>query len=155
MPAPRASAGLLVYRGADKGLEVFIGHMGGPFWSRKNQGAWSIPKGEIEPGEIDLLQVARREFAEEIGVAAPDGPALNLGEFVQRSGKRVHCFAVAAREPITFVASNMFSLEWPPHSGRFGRFPEIDRADWFPLADARRLVVAGQVAVLDALAAAV
>ncbi len=144
-----------MYRGADEGLEVFIGHMGGPFWSRKNQGAWSIPKGEIEPGEIDLLQVARREFAEEIGVAAPDGPALNLGEFVQRSGKRVHCFAVAALEPITFVSSNMFSLEWPPHSGRFGRFPEIDRADWFPLADARRLVVAGQVAVLDALAAAV
>ena len=151
---PVTSAALLAYRLSDGCVEVFLGHMGGPFWVRKDDGAWSIPKGVAEPGETDLLAVARREFAEEIGAAAPVGDVLELGTYVQRGGKRVAAFAVRADGPLAFVASNTFELAWPPGSGRLRTFPEIDRAQWFDLAAARPKVVAGQVPILDALAAA-
>ncbi len=153
--AARTSAALLAYRHGGDGLRVFIGHMGGPFWARRDAGGWSIPKGEVEPGEAELLAVARREFAEEIGTPAPEGEVLDLGVFVQPSGKRIHVFAVRAEQPLAFVASNAFELEWPRGSGRIQAFPEIDRAQWFAVAEARGKVVAGQVPILDALAALV
>jgi predicted NUDIX family NTP pyrophosphohydrolase len=155
--AVRTSAALLAYRVDDAGVvRVFVGHMGGPFWARRDAGGWSIPKGEYDAATEVPLDVARREFAEEIGVPAPSGPVLDLGEWRQPSGKRVRAFAVAAgEERVRYVGSNTFQLEWPPGSGRVGVFPEIDRAEWRTLADARRLVVSGQVPILDALLAAV
>lgn len=145
------SAALLVHRGAGPGLEVFLGHMGGPYWARKDDGAWSIPKGEFDPALEDPLAAARREFAEEIGVPGPAGEVLDLGSHLQRSGKLVHAFAVPADGPLAFVASNTFLLVWPRWSGRQVEFPEIDRAEWFALPAARRKVVRGQVPILDAL----
>jgi predicted NUDIX family NTP pyrophosphohydrolase len=152
---PRTSAGLLLYRSRNGGLEVLLVHPGGPFWASRDLGAWSIPKGEFEPGAEDPPDVARREFAEEIGVVVPDGPLLDLGIWPQPSGKRVHAFAVRARERIAFAGSNEFQMEWPPRSGRVQSFPEIDRAEWFTLAEARSKVVSGQVPILDALGRAV
>jgi predicted NUDIX family NTP pyrophosphohydrolase len=159
---PRTSAALLAYLlddGPDParppGLSVFLGHMGGPFWAHKDEGAWSIPKGEFDASAESPADAARREFLEEIGVAPPDGPVADLGAWVQPSGKRVHAFAVRAHERLEFVASNEFELEWPRGSGRIRSFPEIDRAEWFPLDLARRKVVGGQVPILDALARAV
>lgn len=148
----RRSAGLLLHRTGADGVEVWIAHMGGPFWARKEERAWSIPKGELEPGETDELAVARREFAEEIGVPAPDAEAVPLGEFRGSASKIVAVFAVAAPDfaPLE-VRSNTFELEWPPRSGRMQEFPEVDRAAWVPLPRARELLVAGQVAALDAL----
>ena len=149
----RTSAGLLVYHvSATAGREVFLGHMGGPFWAQRDAGAWSIPKGEYDPDAEPALTAARREFAEEIGVPAPAGDPVDLGVHMQRSGKRVHAFAVPGHpDEVLFVASNTFGLEWPRGSGRIVEFPEIDRAAWFPLADARTRVVSGQVSILDAL----
>jgi predicted NUDIX family NTP pyrophosphohydrolase len=150
----RRSAGILLHRDGTDGLEVWIGHMGGPFWARREERAWSIPKGELEDGETDDLAVARREFAEEIGVPAPDRPYVPLGEFRYASGKVVAVFTAAAPDfDPEEVRSNTFELEWPPRSGRRQEFPEIDRAAWVPIARARELLVAGQVAALDALVA--
>ena len=150
----RTSAGLLLHRrGADGGVEVMLAHMGGPFWARKDEGAWSIPKGEYEPGD-DPLEAARREFEEELGRPAPDGELRELGEVRQASGKRVTAWALEADIDVTAIESNSFSLEWPRGSGRFQDFPEIDRAEWFDVETARRKLVGGQVALLDRLLAA-
>jgi predicted NUDIX family NTP pyrophosphohydrolase len=148
------SAGILLYRGTvGAGAEVWLGHMGGPFWSKKEERAWSIPKGEITAGE-DRLAGALREFAEEMGVPAPDLDYLPLGMFTYSSGKRVTVFA---GEAPAFgpgeIRSNTFELEWPPRSGQLRQFPEMDRARWVPLPEARELLVAGQVPVIDALEA--
>lgn len=156
MPRARAedraghSAGLLVYRRIASGLEVFVGHMGGPFWARKDDAAWSIPKGLIEPGD-EPLATARREFEEEIGMPAPVTEVLELGDFRYRSGKRLTVFAAAADAEVAFVRSNEFELEWPPRSGRMQRFREVDRAVWASVPDARRMLVVGQVPALEAL----
>jgi predicted NUDIX family NTP pyrophosphohydrolase len=148
----RRSAGLLLHRVGADGLEVYLGHMGGPFWARKEERAWSIPKGELEEDDADDLAVARREFAEEIGAPAPDGDPEPLGEFRYSSGKVVAVFALPAPDfDPDEVRSNAFEIEWPPRSGRMRSFPEIDRAGWVPLPRARELLVAGQVPALDAL----
>lgn len=147
---PKRSAGLLLYRPAAKGFEVLIVHPGGPFWARKDLGAWSIPKGEYT--DEDPLAAARREFKEEIGTDAPDGDVLDLGEAKQRSGKVVHGFALAANFDLETFKSNMFTMEWPPKSGVQQEFPECDRAAWVSVTLARKKLVAGQVPLLDALA---
>ena len=147
---PARSAGLLLHRGGPDGLEVLIAHMGGPFWARKDEGAWSIPKGELDGGE-DPLAAALREFAEETGRPAPDGPTVELGEFRQSGGKRVIVFARAADFDATEILGNTFEMEWPPRSGRRQSFPEIDRAEWVGLDVARVRLVKGQVPALDAL----
>lgn len=149
---PLHSAGLLVFDDAGEEVRVFLAHMGGPLWARKDSGAWSIPKGLHDPEEEQAEDAARREFAEEVGVAAPTGPLTDLGEERQRSGKVVRAFAVRGDPSLLFVTSNAFTMEWPPRSGRIAEFPEIDRAEWFTLVDARGKLISGQVAFLDALA---
>lgn len=134
---------------------VFIAHMGGPLWARRDDGGWSISKGEYDPAAEDPRAVAAREFREEIGVDAPPAPWIELGELRMPSRKVVTAFAVAAPDKLAYVTSNLFEMEWPPRSGRIGRFPEIDRAAWFPLDAARRKLVGGQVPFLDRLVAAV
>ena len=145
------SAGLLLYRVRDGEPEVLLGHMGGPFWARKDERAWSIPKGEYGDDE-DALAAARREFAEETGSPPPEGEVLALGEVRQSGGKRVVAWALAGDLDPATVRSNTFVMEWPPRSGRQQEFPEIDRAEWFGLGTARSKVVKGQVPLLDALA---
>ena len=148
------SAGILLHRMSASGLEVFLGHMGGPFWARKQEHAWSIPKGEADAGESDL-DVALREFAEELGVQAPELTYLELGSFRYSSGKTVTVFTADAPDfELTELHSNEFELEWPPRSGRMQRFAEFDAARWMPAAEARSLLVAGQVPALDALQSA-
>ncbi len=150
---PRLSAGLLLYRaGADGRAEVLIAHMGGPFWARKDAGAWSIPKGEYEEGE-DPIAVARREFEEELGQPAPAGDPDLLGEFRQSGGKRVTVFAQRGDCDVSEIHSNEFSVEWPPRSGEMRSFPEVDRAEWTEVEAARGRLVKGQVPALDALRA--
>jgi predicted NUDIX family NTP pyrophosphohydrolase len=146
------SAGLLLYRAGEHGLEVLLVHPGGPFWARKDLGAWSIPKGEVAEGE-DLLAAARRELMEEIGVSAP-GAALPLGHVRQASGKTVHAWAVERDLDPAQLRSNTFEIEWPRGSGRMRSFPEVDRAAWFDLAEARRRILPAQARFLDALVAA-
>jgi predicted NUDIX family NTP pyrophosphohydrolase len=146
----KSSAGILLWRRGDDGLEVFIAHMGGPFWAKKDAAAWSIPKGEYL-AEEDALLAARREFLEEIGVAAPELDYLKLGEFRQASGKMVTAFAAESAFEVAEVKSNLFPVEWPPRSGRIQEFPEIDRAEWMPVAEAEWRLVKGQVAILRAL----
>jgi predicted NUDIX family NTP pyrophosphohydrolase len=147
------SAGLLVFRERDGALEILLAHMGGPFWARKDEGAWTIPKGELEPGE-DPAAGARREYEEELGHPSPAGPLLELGEIRQRGGKRVVAFAVAGDFDPALLVPGTFELEWPPRSGRRQAFPEIDRVAWFDLATARAKIVKGQAELLDRLAAA-
>ena len=149
---PLHSAGLLVFDDTSGESRVFLAHMGGPFWARKNDGAWSIPKGLYDPAEEHPEEAARREFAEEVGVAAPTGKLIDLGEVRQRSGKRVRAYGVRGDPALSFVASNTFMMEWPPRSGHFGKFPEVDRAEWFTITEARDKLVSGQVAFLDTLA---
>ncbi len=144
------AAGLVVFREREGALEVLLGHMGGPFWARKDAGAWSIPKGELDDGE-DPLAGARREYAEELGHPPPDGHAIELGEIRQRAGKRVVAFAIEGDFDPALLDPGTFELEWPPRSGRQRAFPEIDRVAWFDLATAKAKVVAGQVALLDRL----
>jgi predicted NUDIX family NTP pyrophosphohydrolase len=145
------SAGLLLYRSTDAAeLQVWIAHMGGPFWARKDAAAWSIPKGEYAADE-DPLAAALREFAEEIGVPAPDVQYAKLGEFRQSSGKIVTVFAAEADLAVERVVSNTFAVEWPRGSGTIRDFPEIDDARWVSLDDARGKLVRGQLPVLDAL----
>jgi len=166
---PKLSAGLLVHRiGPDGDRQVLLVHPGGPFWAKKDDGAWSIPKGEVEPAgrpgedhpgpagpvaEADLLGQAEREFAEELGRSAPAGERVHLGEVVQSGGKHVVAWAVEGDLDVTEIASNRFELEWPPRSGRRQSFPEVDRAGWFAVADARRKLVTAQAAFLDRLVA--
>jgi predicted NUDIX family NTP pyrophosphohydrolase len=145
------SAGLLLYRFAP-GLEIFAGHMGGPFWARKDAAAWSIPKGLAEPGETPLA-TALREFGEEIGVPAPSVSYRLLGEFRQASGKIVTVFAAETDITIERITGGTFELEWPPRSGRRQLFPEIDVARWLSADDARVKLVKGQLAILDAVIA--
>ncbi|MEP6842196.1 MAG: NUDIX domain-containing protein [Pseudolysinimonas sp.] len=147
------SAGILLHRMAASGLEVWLGHLGGPFWASKQERAWSIPKGEALAGEADL-DVALREFAEEIGVPAPELPYVELGTYGYTSGKTVTIFAAEAPDfEVPEVHSNMFELEWPPRSGRMRLFPEFDAARWVPALEARSFLVAGQVPAVDALLA--
>lgn len=147
----KASAGLLIYRRQPGGPEVFLVHPGGPFFARKDDGAWSIPKGEFDPGE-DPLAAAKREFAEETGLAPPAGEFRPLAPVRQAGGKLVHAFAVEGDCDPAAIRSNPFTIEWPPRSGRRQTFPEVDRAAWFPLAAARTKLIRGQVALLDELA---
>ena len=147
----KLSAGLLVYR-LEPSLEVLLVHPGGPYWANKDERAWSIPKGEIE-GNDDAWGTARREFREELGVDAPAGPAIDLGEVTQASGKRVRAWAVAGDLDVTAVESNTFELEWPPRSGTQQEFPEVDRAGWFAPAEARTKLIAAQVELVDRLVA--
>lgn len=149
--ATKRSAGLLLFRHTDRGLEVLLGHMGGPFWAKKDEGAWSVPKGEYEADE-PAWEAARREFAEELGIAPPDGPALSLGEIAQRNGKIVTAWAVEADLDPANISPGTFTMEWPPHSGRVQEFPELDRVAWFTPEEARGLMVSGQGTFLDRLA---
>jgi len=145
------SAALLLHRPSSAGSEIWLGHMGGPFWARKDDGAWSLPKGIVEAGDTDELAAARREFAEEMGVEAPDAAYLPLGDF-RTSGKVIVVFAGAAPDfELTEVRSNTFELEWPPRSGRTQAFPEIDDARWFTLDVAAEKLTKGQRPILDAL----
>jgi predicted NUDIX family NTP pyrophosphohydrolase len=151
----KSSAGLLVYRmsGAAPGmLELLVVHPGGPFWAKKDQGAWSIPKGEYEPGDPPAA-CARREFSEELGVPPPEGPWTDLGEVTQRGGKRVRAWAVRGDLDASKIRSNTFEMQWPPGSGRSRRFPEIDAAAWITVDVARQKLVAAQVAFVDRLVA--
>lgn len=148
--ARRRSAGILLHRAGGEGLEVLLVHPGGPLWARRDDGAWSIPKGEHEPAE-DPLAAARREFQEELGVAPPAGEPRDLGEIVQKSGKLVRAWALGGDLDVTLVSSNTFELEWPPRSGRMREFPEVDRAQWFTLATAREKINPAQVALLERL----
>ena len=146
---PAASAGILLYRHAADGPHVLLGHPGGPFWQRRDLGAWTMPKGEIGPGE-DAAQAARREFAEEVGLPPPD--ALRpLGRIRQRGGKWVDGFAAEGDFDPAFLRSNVFELEWPPRSGRMARFPELDRVAGFTLREARQRILASQADFLDRL----
>lgn len=147
---PKTSAALLLYRHGGDGLEVLIAHMGGPFWARKDAGAWSIPKGELTDGE-EPLAAARREFAEEMGSPPPDGEIVPLGTVKQSGGKSVTTFAVEGDFDLAGFRSNTFELEWPRGSGRLQEFPEVDRAAWVPVAVAKEKLVKGQVPVMDAL----
>jgi predicted NUDIX family NTP pyrophosphohydrolase len=149
----RRSAGLLPFRIRDAQLEVLIAHMGGPFWARRDEGAWSIFKGEHDDSE-DAYAAACREFAEETGAPAPDGEALALGEVRQAGGKRVTAWAIESEFEAKQIKSNTFAIEWPRGSGDMAEFPEIDRAEWFDCATARRKLVKGQVAFLDRLESA-
>ena len=149
----RTSGGLLLWRSREGRLQVLLAHPGGPLWVKKDHGHWTIPKGEMEPGE-EVLAVALREFAEETGHEAPDGPLIDLGEITQKSGKLVLGWAVEGDlDPATAV-SNAYDMEWPPHSGVVQSFPEIDRVEWFDLDEARRRLKAAQVPFLDRLQAA-
>ena len=146
---PAISAGILLYRRRDSGVEVFLVHPGGPYWARKDEGAWSVPKGLVDAGE-DELACARREFREETGFDAPaGGREHDLGSFRQPSGKRVHVWAVEGDCNPADLKSNLFEMEWPPKSGRTARFPEVDRGGWFERTPALLKIVKGQRPVLE------
>ena len=143
---PKKSAGLLLFREVAGRLEVLLVHPGGPFWAGKDQGAWSIPKGEFEEGE-EPLSAAKREFREETGFT-PDGDMIPLEPLRQPSGKLVYAWAVERDLDPARVRSNTFSMEWPPRSGRYQEFPEVDRAAWFSVEEARGKISKGQAAFL-------
>ncbi|OPX06077.1 NUDIX domain-containing protein [Mycobacterium sp. AT1] len=149
---PRTSAGLLLYRRGADGYDVLIGHPGGPFWARKDEAAWSIPKGEYTDDE-DPWVAAQREFVEEIGLPVPEGPRVALPPVKQSGGKIVTAFAVAADLDVTDSVSNTFELEWPKGSGAIKEFPEMDRVAWFSVADAYVKLLKGQRPLLDHLLA--
>jgi predicted NUDIX family NTP pyrophosphohydrolase len=146
---PRRSAGILLFRKSDRGLEVLLGHPGGPFWTRKDAGAWSIPKGEVA-GSEELLDAAKREFTEETGYMV-DGPFIPLQPVRQSGGKFVHAWAVEGELDPDQITSSTFELEWPPGSGRVRVFPEIDRVEWFDMDTARTKVNPAQSGFLDEL----
>jgi predicted NUDIX family NTP pyrophosphohydrolase len=146
---PRRSAGILLYRRNDE-LQVLLAHMGGPFWQRKDAGAWTLPKGEPLEGE-DALQTAEREFLEELGLPVPSGPRLALGEVRQSGGKVVHAWAVQGDLDPEAIVPGTFEMEWPPRSGRMASFPEIDRAAWLTPERAEELIVPAQRAFLTRL----
>jgi predicted NUDIX family NTP pyrophosphohydrolase len=147
--ATRQSAGILLWRRRGAAAEVMLVHPGGPLWSKKDEGAWSIPKGEFEPGER-AEAVAMREFREETGFGC-DGELVPLAPCRQPGGKRVIAFALEGDGDATAARSNLFSMEWPPRSGRMQEFPEVDRAGWFGLDEARRRIMPGQRPLLDEL----
>ena len=147
----RFSAGLLPYRRTPDGVELFLVHMAGPYWAHKDDGAWSIAKGEYDPATEDAWDVARREFHEEVGLPAPKGQVTDVGEHRMPSGKRVRVFAVATEAPLHFVCSNLFDLEWPPGSGTIEQFPETDAAQWYRLDVAGEKISAGQRAIMAAV----
>ena len=146
---PRISAGLLMYRKQDGKLQVLLAHPGGPLFKNKDDDSWSIPKGEVEPGE-DLLETAKREFEEETGVA-PKGPFIALKPVTQKGGKIVHAWAFEDDCDPSAIVSNTFTMEWPPKSGRPMEFPEIDRADFFNIGEAKRKIKAAQGALIEEL----
>ena len=146
----KRSAGILMFRGSGPELRLLLVHPGGPFWAKKDDGAWSIPKGEYDEGEDPLL-VARREFEEELGSPTPPGDIIDLGELVPPSRKRVIAFAVEGDFDPSGLKSNLFELEWPPKSGRMQSFPEVDRAEWFTPDEARAKILPGQRPFIDRL----
>ncbi|HEX4779821.1 MAG TPA: NUDIX domain-containing protein [Usitatibacter sp.] len=145
----KRSAGILLFRRGRAGLEVLLVHPGGPFWKKRDLGAWSIPKGEIAEGE-DALAAARREFLEETGFPA-EGHAMPLTPLRQAGGKWVHAWAVEGDCDAAAIRSNIFSMEWPPRSGKQAEFPEVDRAEWFDPAQARRRILPAQAPLIDEL----
>lgn len=147
---PRRSAGILLHRERDGEVEVLLVHPGGPIWARRDAGAWSVPKGEYEPGE-DPEAAARREFEEELGTAAPLGDATDLGEVRQKSGKLVRAWSLEGDLDAAHITSNTLQLEWPPRSGKRIEIPEVDRAEWFPLKVAREKINPAQAELLDRL----
>ena len=149
--AARRSAGLLVHRERGAEREVLLVHPGGPMWAKRDAGAWSIPKGEYDPTE-DPLAAAKREFEEELGTPAPDGPVKDLGEVKQKSGKIVSAWAVAGDLDVTEITSNTVEVQWPPRSGKMLEIPEVDRAEWFGIQQAREKINAAQAELLDRLA---
>jgi predicted NUDIX family NTP pyrophosphohydrolase len=146
---PKLSAAILLFRKRSSGLQVLLVHPGGPFWKNKDLGAWSIPKGEYTEEE-DPLAAAKREFVEETGIEVK-GDFLSLGSFKQPSGKKITAWALQGDCSLADVRSNTFTMEWPPKSGRQQEFPEIDRAEWFDLAEAHKRILKGQAAILDCL----
>ena len=140
----------MLWRSRPTGVEVLLGHMGGPYWTRKDAGAWTIPKGEYEPGD-DPLATARREFTEEIGMPVPGGELVDLGEIRQSGGKVVRAWALAGDLDPASAVSNTVELEWPPRSGRLETFPELDRFEWFDVPTARSKILTAQQALLDRL----
>lgn len=146
------SAGLLLYRRGDPGLELLLAHPGGPSWARRDAGAWTLPKGEVRPGE-DLLAAALREFEEETG-HRPVGPFAALGQVRQKAGKLVHAWACEGNFDPSALRSNEVEIEWPPRSGRLLRFPEIDRVAWFDVPQALTMVLPAQQPFIERLAAA-
>ncbi|MBV9943324.1 MAG: NUDIX domain-containing protein [Solirubrobacterales bacterium] len=150
MSPRRRSAGILLHRGDPGAPEVLLVHPGGPAWSGRDLGAWSIPKGEYVDSE-DPLAAARREFEEELGTAPPDRAAAELGEIRQKSGKRVRGWALEGDLDVGQIRSNTFAFEWPPRSGKLIEIPEVDRAEWFDLPTAREKINPGQVPLLDRL----
>jgi len=148
----KRSAGLLLFRESPRGVEVLLVHPGGPFWAKKDEGAWSIPKGEFDDDE-DALVAARREFEEETGATAPDGETFALDPVRQPSGKVVHAWAIRGDFDPEHLTSNTFSMEWPPRSGRSADFPEVDRAEWFSWDRALIKMQKGQRPILDQLRA--
>ena len=147
---PRTSAGILLHRRGDTGREVLIGHMGGPFWARKDEAAWSLPKGEYGADE-DAFDVALREFEEELGSPVPASEFVPLGEIRQSGGKVLTVWAAEGDLDADATNSNTFELEWPPRSGQVQQFPEVDRAAWVTVDVARTKLVKGQVPLLDRL----
>jgi predicted NUDIX family NTP pyrophosphohydrolase len=147
----KRSAGILMYKKSGQKLLLLLVHPGGPFWAKKDLGAWSIPKGEYAEGE-EPLTAAKREFCEELG-AEPSGEFWDLGALIQPSRKEIRAWAVEGDFPVADLKSNTFELEWPPKSGRIKKFPEVDRAEWFIPADARRKMLRGQVEFIDRLLA--
>jgi len=145
---PQLSAGILMWRRRGGAREVLLAHFGGPQWRNRDAGAWAIPKGLVEAGE-DLEACARREFEEELGVR-PDGELVALGRIRQKGGKLVEPFALEGDLDPAAISSNGFTVEWPPRSGRFQAYPEVDRAAWFPLGEAREKILPSQLPILDA-----
>lgn len=146
--APPLSAGILMWRRRGDGREVLLAHFGGPQWRNRDEGAWAIPKGMVEQGE-DLEACARREFEEELGVR-PEGPLVPLGRIRQKGGKLVEAFAIEGDLDAENIVSNTFAIEWPPRSGQLRTYPEVDRAAWLPLDEARRRILPSQLPILDA-----
>lgn len=148
---PKTSAGILLYKRKDGDLRVFLVHPGGPFFAKKDAGAWSVPKGEIDEGE-DALAAAKREFEEETG-CRPEGEFIPLSEVTQKSGKVVRSWAVEGECDAQTIRSNTFTLEWPPRSGKRQEFPEVDRAGWFTVGEAKEKINPAQIALLEELLA--
>ncbi len=150
---PKVSAGIVLYRRRDGKLEVLLVHPGGPFWVKKDLSVWSVPKGEPDDGEKDLLLTAKREFEEELGFAPPAGEFLPLGTVVQKSGKIVHAWAAEGDCDTQAIKSNIVKIELPPHSGKFREFPEVDRAEFFEIEEAKKKINPAQAELLGRLEA--